>query len=217
MVTIAKIISDGLEAQNMSHEDLARRLKVSRQTVSNWVNGKNGPKRARAVAVAKILKIDVGLLDPFAQATKIIDTGLLESHKIPLLRLEKTIIKAGDAQDLASTLRVYASEMLAVAESLKECFAVSIGDNSMNPLYKEGDICIIDRHISPQPEDAVVVSFPGKPLMLRTYVPRGLDSSGNEAFDLQTPNPDYQTHTVNSANPAEILGVVVEYRRKIRR
>ena len=113
MVSIAKIIADALEAQKMSHEDLAQKLKVSRQTVSAWVNGKNGPKRARAVAVAKILKIDVGLLDPFAQAAKIIDTASSESHKIPLLRIEKTILKTGAAQDLPTSLRAYAVDMLA--------------------------------------------------------------------------------------------------------
>ncbi|CCB64445.1 LexA family transcriptional regulator [Hyphomicrobium sp. MC1] len=216
MVSIAKIISDALDAQKMSHEDLARRLKVSRQAVSAWINGKNGPKRARAVAVAKILKIDVGLLDPFAQAAKIIDTVTSESHKIPLLRIEKTILKTGAALDLQSSLRAYAVDMLAVPESLKECFAVSIGDNSMKPLYQEGDICIVDPSIGPNENDAVVVSFPGKALVLRTYVPRGADSSGATAYDLQTPNADYKTLTVNSSHPADLLGVVVEYRRKLR-
>ena len=200
----------------MSHEDLAQKLKVSRQTVSAWVNGKNGPKRARAVAVAKILKIDVGLLDPFAQAAKIIDTASSESHKIPLLRIEKTILKTGAAQDLPTSLRAYAVDMLAVVESLKECFAISIGDDSMTPLYQKGDICIVDPNTTPNENDAVVVSFPGEALVLRMYSHRGTDSSGNDAFDLKTPNPDYRTLTVNSSHPGDLPGVVVEYRRKLR-
>jgi transcriptional regulator with XRE-family HTH domain len=217
MVSIAKLIRDARAAAGLSQEDLAQKLEVSRQTVQQWEKGTSGPKRKRAVLVARILKIDIAKLDPFAQPAKIIDSVTLESHKIPLLRIEKTILKAGDARDLPNSLRAYADDMLAVSESFKECFAVSIGDNSMKPLYQEGDICIVDPKISPIDNDVVVASFPGDALILRTYVSRGIDSTGFEAFDLTTPNADLTTYTVNSKNPADILGVVVEFRRTTRK
>ena len=214
---LAKLLKDARVAAGLSLTKAAQILGVERQTVGAWERGINGPLRERAVAVAKLYKIEVAKIDPFAQAAKIVDTVQLESHKIPLIRLEKIIIKAGDTQNTASILRERADDMLAVIESLKECFAVTIGDNSMNPLYREGDVCIVDPKLEPQADDAVVVSFPGKPLVLRTYVPRGLDSSGKEAYDLKTPTADFKTLTVNSSNRADVLGVVIEYRRVVRR
>jgi transcriptional regulator with XRE-family HTH domain len=213
---LAKLLKDARVAAGLSQTKAAKLLGVERQTVGAWERGINGPLRDRAVAVAKLYKIDVGQIDPFARPVKIIDTIVSESHKIPLLRLEKITLKAGDARDLPNSLRAYANDMLAVHESFKECFAISVGDNSMKPLYQEGDICIIDPAIEPNENDAVVVGFPGEALVLRTYVPRGLDSSGKAAFDLQTPNADFKTLTVNSSHPADVLGVVVEFRRKLR-
>lgn len=213
---LGKFLREAREAAELSVAQAAKLFGVTRQTVEAWEKGLNGPKRDRAVLVGKIYKVDPARIDPFAKAIKFIDSVNSESHTIPLVRLETiSIKKPSDAREVDKALRGGAKRMLAVAEKQKDCIAVSISDTAMIPTFIPGDICIIDRTLRPEKGEAVVAAFAGKPLLLRVYEPRGVDSSGRAAFDLTSPNPDFETLTANSSNPAEIIGVVVELRREV--
>lgn len=87
----------------------------------------------------------------------------------------------------------------------------------MGPEFGLADIVIVHRSLVPNSNDAVIVVAPDGSRMLRTYVPRGRDRTGQVAFDLVASNPDFPTFSSNSSSPAVILGVVVEHRRKLRR
>lgn len=215
---LGKLLRESRKAVGLSQAQAADIFGVERQTVGAWERGKNGPQRERAQLVADTYKIDVAKIDPLARPVKLVDTVNLELHKIPIIRLETTILKKlGDTREVEKAFRGVGKSMLAVTDAFKQCFAVSVSDNAMSPDYKLGDICIVDPNIEPEEDDTVVASFPGEALILRRYHVRGKDSAGKIAFDLVSPNADYRTLTANASNPADILGVVIEFRRPIRR
>ena len=54
-------------------------------------------------------------------------------------------------------------------------------------------------------------------LFFKKYRPRGHDSNGHEIFELVPLNQDWPTITVNADNPGQIVGTVMEHRRRRRR
>lgn len=46
------------EAAGLTQADLARRLNLAQQTISEWEQGRAAPRRSRAADVAKLLNVD---------------------------------------------------------------------------------------------------------------------------------------------------------------
>lgn len=60
--TIGKLIYEGRKNKNISQEDLAKYIHVTRQTVSNWENDKNIPDMSLIVKLCEYLDIDLNTL-----------------------------------------------------------------------------------------------------------------------------------------------------------
>ena len=93
-----------------------------------------------------------------------------------------------------------------------DAVALAVVDASMSPEFSPGDLVIVSRTQKPLAQDVVIALLDGGALM-RTYVPRGNDSTGNPVFDLLSTSADYPTVTCNSANGGKVLGVVVSHWR----
>lgn len=89
-------------------------------------------------------------------------------------------------------------------------FALEIKGDSMAPEFKAGDIVIIDPDVKPQPGEVIVAKLQTEgTVTLRKYRPIGND---NEIFELIALNVDWPNILVNSENPAQIIGTLVEHR-----
>ena len=62
MRDIGKNIRDLRQARNMTQDDLAERLFVTRQTVSNYETGRTKPDVDMLVRIAEVLEIDINAL-----------------------------------------------------------------------------------------------------------------------------------------------------------
>ena len=100
--------------------------------------------------------------------------------------------------------------------------ALAVVDESMEPYrdgtggFSIGDLVVVSPGTSSIKGDVVVARRDGGDAMLRVFMPRGTDRSGNQAFDLIPTNPEYQTVTINSTCPGWIVGTVIEHRRRFR-
>lgn len=212
MATLPDILRQARERLGINKAELARRLKVSRATVSDWEKGATAPTRKRAPQIAKILGIPIGSLQPLtAPGLESVDTEkTLRKIRIigweELTHLERSI--SGP----------HRGEMVDVdADTPDDAVSLRVMDQSMSPDFNPGDIIIISRLIEPLDDDAVVVTFANGEKYLRFYQSRGRDSSGSKAFDLRAKDAFFKTITVNGNNPTSILAVVVEHRKKLRK
>lgn len=212
MATLGDIIRERRELAKLSQEDLAKRVGVSRQAVQQWEANKTGPKRSVVPMLASVLGIPASAIDPISfSSIHQVDTPT-EAHTISIVHLENIGDSIRGRHGMPAGLFAFAVGAMAVSAGLRHCFAVEITDDSMAPDYRVGDICIIDPVLKAESGDDVVALLAESAAVLRRMQSRGFDRKGNAVYDLITPSADHVTVTVNSDNPANILGVVVEHR-----
>ncbi|MFT8753291.1 MAG: helix-turn-helix transcriptional regulator [Oenococcus oeni] len=56
---VIKKINEALEENHISKAELARRVNVSRATITQWLNGSNGIKQSSLEAIAKVLHHEI--------------------------------------------------------------------------------------------------------------------------------------------------------------
>lgn len=96
-------------------------------------------------------------------------------------------------------------------------FGLVVEGESMTPDFKAGDIVVIDPSREAKPGDFVAAKMEStQDVTLKKYRERQPDERGKPVFELVPLNPDYPTITVNNGNRAQIVGVVVEHRRRFK-
>lgn len=206
---VSDIIRGAMEAKGMKNVELARKMGVSKTTAGQWVSGVIVPHRKRFPKLEKVLGLPPGTFGPQVNVAIPPDSSVV-SRRVPLI----DIVDAGRG---AVAVDPYPAGMgvdyLDVNVEVSErTFALEVRGPSMEPVYFEGDLIIVDPAVNPLPDDDVVVNIPGPDgdpgeNVFKRYKPRGAG-----AYDLVPLNPDYPTITVNSKNPGKIIGTVVERR-----
>ena len=195
-----------------SQQALADEVDVTRQMIGEYDKGAQPrPPVAKKLAVA--LKVPESRFDPILSSVRQVDTTN-EVNTIPVYRLD---LLTGETRGLGEMRVVEAlaeREFVTVQQELTHCYAVQLTDDSMSPDFAPGDIAIIDPSYEPYDGCEVLAIFPKGKSIVRRYTSRGKDRSGTDVFDLSTPNPNHKTITVNSQEPAEIKGVVIERRSR---
>lgn len=214
---LAKILAEARLAAGMSQADLAEKLGISRQAVASWERSETGPRRKYIIKIAEILRISPAKLDPltFGQiqgSVHKVDLKL-ETTPIPILSISDVPSNAS-GDNVITHIQTVTSEKIFVSGEYARCFAVEITTDEMDPIYQNGDICLIDPAVKPEHGDDVVVSVQGQKSMLRRVSVRGKDPSGFVVMDLTTPNLALPTLTITKGSHYVILGTVVEYRRR---
>jgi hypothetical protein len=96
---------------------------------------------------------------------------------------------------------------MATASNTLKAFTVE--DDSMSPEFTYKDEIIIDTDLKPDNDEHVLVRLGSGQMLFRQFRPRSETS-----YDLVAVNPEWPTHSVTPRAPAEILGTLVEHRRK---
>lgn len=100
----------------------------------------------------------------------------------------------------------------------EEGFGLTVRGTSMEPMFSEGDIIIVDPNIQAMPGDFVVAKREDHDdATFKQYLSRGADKKGRPVFDLKPLNEAWPTIPVDATNPGRIVGVVVEHRRVLKR
>jgi SOS-response transcriptional repressor LexA len=196
-------------ARGWSKERLGKELGVSRQTVENWENGTHTPTRKyvpKLISVLGMQKADFNIygtggvapVDPKKRPALVplidwSDLRLINAGKLSMASLRKPrLVEANPA-------------------TAPGAVALQVNDDSMEPTFKSGELIIVDPSSNPQENDCVVARLDSGEHILRHYKERRAG-----AFDLVAENPDFPTLTVNSAQRADIVGVVVEHHRRLK-
>lgn len=205
---------------NLTMQQIADSLGVSRTTVSNWENDVHAPDIDKLPAIARRLQTSVGYLLGETNLPEMPNIAPASSSssgtvaRVPLI----SNVQAGE---WTSAMDAY--EMGQGKEHIdvdfpvsKGTFALEIIGESMLPDFAEGDRIIVDPAIEPLPGDFVVAKNSTDEAMFKKYRPRGVGKDGKQVFELVPLNPDYPSHH-SDVEHITIIGVMVEHRRRRRR
>lgn len=202
--------------KNYSQDDLAKLIGVSRVAVSNWERDDSIKLEAHnAYGLEKHLGLDAkaltqGLATP---ATGMHGRVSISLRRLPIVGLaeagrSKLVIRENERGYSAS---VDVDEELATTLG-PQSFAVRVADISNSPEFRIGDLVLVDPDLVPAPGDMVVALFdPGAPAVIRKYRDRG-----HMRYELAPTNNDFGSISVEPGDPARIIGVVVEHRRRLK-
>ncbi|MFM1711830.1 LexA family protein [Aeromonas salmonicida] len=223
METINDRISARRRAQKMSQNELAKRIGITRVSISKWESGLNQPKGRYLNDLAAALGVTVDWLltgsggSPESSADQPIPgyhnvelAVIPQGTRVPVL----SYVQAGHWHEMCEQATAFDGnvEYVTAGVDVGPCgFGLWLRGNSMLPLFKEGDLIIVDPDEAPQPGDYVVAKNGSNEATFKKYRPRGIDENGQEVFELVPLNDDYPTMHSDRQH-IQIIGVMVEHR-----
>lgn len=198
-----------LKALSQLSEDV---LKPS--CVANWEGGLRMPGPKEALLLGRLLDVApsylLGLSDD-EQGNIVLHEP--EFKSVPLLTLEQAM----DPINAITKLRDENPKDIQYAplgiplQNTEHAFyfAFEIRDDGMTPQLTQGDIVIIDPKQKPKPGNLVAAIVGTQGLIVRQYKQRGFIQSF-ESFELVTSNVNWANIVVESADTAQIVGVICQ-------
>lgn len=195
-------------SREMKQIDLAQRLNVRANTISNWENGKNEPGFDMLQKMAEIFGTTIDYILGHSNIQKLDSSN---GVKIPVLGSVPAGIPLEAIEDILDWEEIPAS----MCSGGKEYFALEVKGDSMWPDYLEGDVVIVRKTPCCDSGDICVVYVNGYDATLK-QVRLGEDGS----LSIIPKNQSYPPRTYSREEvltlPVSIAGVVVELRRKIK-
>ncbi|MFQ2188993.1 LexA family protein [Aeromonas jandaei] len=223
METINDRISARRRAQKMSQDELAKRIGITRVSISKWESGLNQPKGRYLNDLAEALGVTVDWLltgsgdtpelaeeQPIPGYHNVEPAVMLPGKRIPIL----SYVQAGNWREMCEQATTFDGnvEYVTASVDIGPCgFGLWLRGDSMLPQFKEGDLIIVDPDEAPQPGDFVVAKNGSNEATFKKYRPRGIDENGQEVFELVPLNDDYPTMHSDRQH-IQIIGVMVEHR-----
>lgn len=207
----------------MSQDELAKRIGITRVSISKWESGLNQPKGRYLNDLAEALGVTVDWLltgsgdtpelakeQPIPGYHNVEPAVMLPGKRIPIL----SYVQAGNWREMCEQATTFDGnvEYVTASVDIGSCgFGLWLRGDSMLPQFKEGDLIIVDPDEAPQPGDYVVAKNGSNEATFKKYRPRGIDENGQEVFELVPLNDDYPTMHSDRQH-IQIIGVMVEHR-----
>jgi SOS-response transcriptional repressor LexA len=220
-MNVSERIKARRSACGFTQEQLAARVGVTRVAVSHWERGGAEPKGRYLNDLAEALEVTVDWLltgtgldqathQPLPGYHNVEPAVIPQGKRIPVL----SYVQAGNWREMceqASNFDGNVEFVTASSEIGAYGFGLWLRGDSMVPLFKEGDLIIVDPDEGPQPGDYVVAKNGSDEATFKKYRPRGIDENGQEVFELVPLNDDYPTMHSDRQH-IQIIGVMVEHR-----
>ncbi len=214
MRNFGNLIAAVRRERKISQLQLAKALNVTKQTISNYERGERRPDYEMLEAIADVLNVPMGFfLTPEEQRAELdalrrrdgeesVPHGLVPVtlHKIPILG------------NVAAGKPIYSDEPIETyvdSADHKADFALVVKGDSMDPLYKDGDIVYIRSQSDVRDGQIAAVGVDDEATLKRVYhTPNGLQ--------LLSINPAYppMLFTEQNSDDLRIFGLAVGYYRK---
>jgi len=196
--------------------ELAEAAGVTKGTVNQWLDGKiKSIKLEYAVGIQKRwgynpVWIVMGEGEKKIPSITNVRPAEIGTRRIPLI----SYVQAGRMTEAVNPFPPgIAFEYLLTDLDLSEyAFALELEGLSMTPDFNPGDRVIVDPAVAHRPGDFVVAKNGHEEATFKRYRARGVNSAGQEVFELIALNPDYPTIS-SEHEPVTIIAVMVEHRR----
>lgn len=210
-MSIGTRLRDLREKKQLSQEEVAKLMNVSRQAVTFWETDRTKPTR-KLPELSRLFDVTAdyilnGTTTPTAQPTSIIHHSV-NGVRIPVLGYIAAGIPISAIEDILDYEEIPAS-----IAATGEYFGLKIKGHSMEPKFSEGDVVIVRRQDSVESGDIAIVLVNGDEATVKKV--KILDSG---IILIATNTAVYEPHYYSSQQikelPVQILGKVVELRAK---
>ena len=160
--------------QGLQQVDIASRLGIKPPRVGNWFQGRNMPRKAERVALARLLGVTVEwLIEGYAENGSITPGGVQQGRalyggqpvrEVPVISWSH----AGEAVAYEEMPRHFAGS-IATGSTDPRAFAVTVEGDSMEPRVYAGDRVVCEPSRSPVNGRAVVAKQTNEEVQLRIY------------------------------------------------
>lgn len=216
MNTLSDRIRDGRRAKGLTQSDVANRLNVSVQAVSQWESGRTAPSADKLVALSEVIGLDLSTVGMISGGNILPPRGRAGGIMVPLIDR----VTAGQWTEIVNPVDYFSGEPAFEINWTPRgvAFALELTGESMLPEFTDGDVVIADTGVEPLPGDFVVAALnEAHEATFKKYRPRGLDADGAPIIELAPLNPDYPTLEISAKRPGHIVGTMMEHRRFRRR
>lgn len=201
----SKNLRSYLNINKMNQAELAKKLNVSSQSVTNWCKGTKSPRMDKVDAMCKIFNckrsdlMEEHTSNPQRQAkTRTIDVLGRVAAGIPLNAITDIIDTEEITEDLAKT---------------GDFFGLKIKGDSMEPRIYDGDVVIVRQQNDAESGDIVIAMVNGDDAVCKRLVKYAtsiaLVSLNSKYEPMMFTNDEIET------KPVKIIGKVVELRGKL--
>ena len=191
-------------AFEMKQSDLAKRLHVGQNTISNWENGKTEPDSNALQAMARLFSSSI---DYILGHSGIRDTTVQKAIRIPVYSELSSDLSDGTEENVIGY-----EDIDAIRASGGEYFGLCVRGNSMEPRIREGDVIIAVRQDHADTGDIVIVQISGGPASIYRIKKETSGLSlipNNPVYDIRY----FSTEEIKNL-PVKIIGKAVELRAK---
>lgn len=213
MGTLGSRLKTLRKERRLTQIQLGKAIGVSDVTVGYWEKDQNAPGGVSLTKLAKFFGVSENFLVTGKEESSNVSFAPTGYRKIPLI----SWVQAGQWTSAcdASNVEGALDFILTSEPHSMGTFGLRIRGKSMEPDFKEGDSIIVDPDLYPKPGEYVVARNGKSEATFKKYRSRGVTEDGEDAFELVPLNEDFAT--LNSLHEdIEIIGVVVEHRRKMR-
>ncbi len=212
-MSVAHQITNGRLDAGLTQEQLGDEIGVSRAAISQWEKKAPKLRKEHILGLSKALNKPPSAFEQFGGGTVTPADG--KRHAILLLEWEDLKHLSAGGKVLKEAIK--SATYIDVGEDIsKKAKALAIKDDSMSPVFRPGDEIVIDPDAEPngteaEPDYVLVRIVKTGEEIFRRYVHRRGGS-----YDLVAENEDWDTVSISARNPGEMLGVMVEHRKKRR-
>lgn len=225
--TFANRLKKALDYNNMRPIDLAKKTKISKTQISNYLKGTYKAKQDKLYLIAKVLNVSEAWLMGFDVSMErewfpTDDDGLSyeKDDNIDYIELSTKVAKipilgkvpAGVPIEAIQEILGYEDISVDLVKHGEKFFALYVKGNSMIPEYLPNDIIIVRQQQDCNSGDDCIVLVNGYDATLKRVIKE------EDGIKLKPLNNDYETHKYTQEEilkkPVVIVGVVKELRRK---
>ena len=215
MADVGKMIALIRKDRGLSQQQLATRVGITKQAVSNYERGEREPDYVTLEAIADVLNVPMSvLITRERQEAALREIYATYKHEDPPVTIPVLgTIPAGIPLEAVEDIIDWEEIPSDWTRGGKEYFALQVRGNSMYPRYEEGDVIILRKQETCETGQDCAVMINGYDATFKRvkWTPDGMI--------LQAINPDYDSYAYTHQQvfdlPVRIIGVVVELRRKI--
>ncbi len=222
--TLGERLKSGRGRKSLKQHQVANLLGVTPQAISQWERDKTTPELHHISALAEIYNLSLRWLitgqsysmrQKLRDKTILLDLSILgpEIYHVPIHLSKK--LKNWETEDVPFKKPEVLGQVLHTHSRVgPHAFALFVQDDRMGPVFRFGDLVIVDPEVAPSSGDPVVAVCKNQSDALIGYYTLEKDAStGGIIVQLRQSDPNRgEIVTIGNDPPGRIVGTIMEHR-----